>query len=137
MLIDQDAVLRASEHVDDTMFYDERHRRIFRAMIAITERSEVVDPVTLGDELNRRGGFQLAPLNHRIAGFTRLGVLGRHFRLELGNGFAQVQQDALHIAYDRDVGYTILAYLGGVDVDVDHTGMRRKGSEATGNAIVD
>jgi replicative DNA helicase len=37
------------------MFYDERHRRIFRAMIAISQRSEVVDPVTLGNELNRRG----------------------------------------------------------------------------------
>ena len=29
MLIDQEAVLRAIEHVDDTMFYAERHRRIF------------------------------------------------------------------------------------------------------------
>ena len=36
MLIDQDAVLRAVEFVDDTMFYAERHRRIFRAMVAIT-----------------------------------------------------------------------------------------------------
>ena len=34
MLMDTDAILRAGEHVDDTMFYDERHRRIFRAMIA-------------------------------------------------------------------------------------------------------
>jgi replicative DNA helicase len=55
MLMDTDAILRAGEHVDDTMFYDERHRRIFRAMIAISQRSEVVDPVTLGNELNRRG----------------------------------------------------------------------------------
>jgi replicative DNA helicase len=36
MLIDQEAVLRAIEHVDDTMFYAERHRRIFRAMVLIT-----------------------------------------------------------------------------------------------------
>ena len=28
--IDQDAVMRAAEHVDDTMFYREGHRRIFR-----------------------------------------------------------------------------------------------------------
>ena len=55
MLMDTDAILRAGEHVDDTMFYDERHRRIFRAMIAISQRSEVVDPVTLGNELARRG----------------------------------------------------------------------------------
>ncbi|HEV7705709.1 MAG TPA: replicative DNA helicase [Gemmatimonadaceae bacterium] len=55
MLMDTDAILRAGEHVDDTMFYDERHRRIFRAMVAISQRGEVVDPVTLGNELLRRG----------------------------------------------------------------------------------
>src|SRR5947209_17471127 len=58
MLIDQDAVLRAVEHVDDTMFYAERHRRIFRAMVAIAERSGVVDPLTLSDELGRRGELE-------------------------------------------------------------------------------
>jgi replicative DNA helicase len=30
MLLDQDAILRAGEHIDDTMFYQEGHRRIFR-----------------------------------------------------------------------------------------------------------
>jgi replicative DNA helicase len=55
MLIDQEAVLRAIEHVDDTMFYAERHRRIFRAMVLITERGGVVDPLTLSEELSRRG----------------------------------------------------------------------------------
>src|SRR5215203_5881458 len=55
MLLDQDAIMRASEHVDDTMFYREGHRRIFRSMLAITERGEVVDPLTLSEELSRRG----------------------------------------------------------------------------------
>ncbi len=55
MLMDQDAVLRATEHLDDTMFYAERHRRIFRSMVAIAERGAVVDPLTLADELARRG----------------------------------------------------------------------------------
>ena len=55
MLIDQDAVLRAAEHVNDAMFYAERHRRIFRAMMSITERGGVVDPLTLSEDLSRRG----------------------------------------------------------------------------------
>src|SRR3954470_7465742 len=55
MLMDQDAVLRATETVDDSMFYAERHRRIFRAMITIAERGGVVDPLTLSDELGRMG----------------------------------------------------------------------------------
>ncbi len=55
MLIDADALMRAAEHVDDTMFYREGHRRLFRAMYAITERGGVVDPLTAADELERRG----------------------------------------------------------------------------------
>jgi len=60
MLIDQEAVLRAIEHVDDTMFYAERHRRIFRSMVLITERGGVVDPLTLSEELSRRGELEAA-----------------------------------------------------------------------------
>jgi replicative DNA helicase len=55
MLMDADAVMRAAETLDDSMFYAERHRRIFRAMIALTETGSVVDPLTLADELARRG----------------------------------------------------------------------------------
>jgi replicative DNA helicase len=58
MLLDQDAILRAGEHVDDTMFYREGHRRIFRAMLSVSERGEVVDPLTLSDELSRRGELE-------------------------------------------------------------------------------
>ncbi|HEX7020917.1 MAG TPA: replicative DNA helicase [Gemmatimonadaceae bacterium] len=60
MLIDQDAIMRAIEHIDDTMFYREGHRRIYRAMIAITERGSVVDPLTLSEELSRRGELEAA-----------------------------------------------------------------------------
>ena len=60
MLLDADAVMRAVEHVDDTMFYREGHRRLFRAMYAITERGSVIDPLTLSDELERRGEIELA-----------------------------------------------------------------------------
>jgi len=55
MLLDQDAALRAVELVDDTVFYREGHRRLFRAMRALIERRSVIDPVTLNDELERRG----------------------------------------------------------------------------------
>ena len=60
MMIDTDAVMRASEIVDDTMFYREAHRRLFRAMLALTERRDVVDPLTLADELTRRGELEAA-----------------------------------------------------------------------------
>ncbi len=60
MLMDQDAIVRAAEIVDDSMFYAERHRRIFRSMVAITERGSVVDPLTLSEELSRKGELDAA-----------------------------------------------------------------------------
>ncbi|MBV6520903.1 MAG: Replicative DNA helicase [Gemmatimonadaceae bacterium] len=55
MLLDRDAIMRAAEFVEDSMFYREGHRRIFRAMLAINERGAVVDTLTLADELLLRG----------------------------------------------------------------------------------
>jgi replicative DNA helicase len=60
MLMDADAVMRAAETLDDSMFYAERHRRVFRAMVALTETGSVVDPLTLADELARRGELEAA-----------------------------------------------------------------------------
>jgi replicative DNA helicase len=55
MLLSPDAILRATEYVDDTMFYREGHRRLFRAILALSERGEVIDPLTLTEELQRQG----------------------------------------------------------------------------------
>jgi replicative DNA helicase len=60
MLLDQDAALRASELLDDSMFYREPHRRLFRAMAALTEQRTVIDHITLRDELMRRGELESA-----------------------------------------------------------------------------
>jgi replicative DNA helicase len=67
MLMEQDAILRAAEHVDDTMFYREANRRIFRAMVAISERGDVVDPLTLAEELSRRGELEASGGKEYIA----------------------------------------------------------------------
>jgi replicative DNA helicase len=53
MLIDGDAVAKALEFVDDTMFYREANRRVFRAMARLFQRGQVVDPVTLGEDLSK------------------------------------------------------------------------------------
>src|SRR5690606_19946003 len=58
MLIDGDAVAKAVEIVDDGMFYREANRRIFRAMARLFERGQVVDPVTLSEELNKTGELE-------------------------------------------------------------------------------
>ncbi len=53
MLIDADAVAKAVEVVDDGMFYREGHRRIFRAMARLFQHGNVVDPVTVSEELKK------------------------------------------------------------------------------------
>lgn len=53
MLIDGDAVAKAIEIVDDTMFYREANRRIFRSMTRLFTHGQVVDPVTLREELQK------------------------------------------------------------------------------------
>ncbi|MGI9043318.1 MAG: replicative DNA helicase [Gemmatimonadaceae bacterium] len=58
MLMDGDALLRAIEYVNDTMFYRETNRRIFRAMLSLQDRGDVVDPLTLSEELSRTGDLQ-------------------------------------------------------------------------------
>lgn len=53
MLMDPDAVVIAREIVDDRMFYQGRHQQIFRAMLALMDRGDVIDPITLSEELAR------------------------------------------------------------------------------------
>jgi replicative DNA helicase len=60
MLLDADAVLKAVELLDDAAFYKEAHRRLFRAMVRLAERGDVVDPLTLRDDLERSGDLEAA-----------------------------------------------------------------------------
>ncbi|MGA9836660.1 MAG: replicative DNA helicase [Gemmatimonadaceae bacterium] len=60
MLMDQDAIERTGEILNDSMFYVERNRRVFRAITAISQQGTVVDPLTLAEELNRRGELDAA-----------------------------------------------------------------------------
>jgi len=60
MLIDADAVAKAVELVDDSMFYREGNRRLFRAMRRLFERGEAIDPVTLTEELRNSGELESA-----------------------------------------------------------------------------
>jgi replicative DNA helicase len=52
---DERALMRALELVDVSMFYRERNRRIFHALISLAERGITIDPITLCDELERMG----------------------------------------------------------------------------------
>ena len=55
ILINNTTFNQAAEVVDSIDFFRDAHRRIWEKMVALTDRSEPVDLVTLKDELTRSG----------------------------------------------------------------------------------
>ena len=60
MLIDRDAVSRAIEVLNETMFYREANRRLFRSMSRLYERGDVIDVITISDELKKTAELDAA-----------------------------------------------------------------------------
>ncbi|MFO8075337.1 MAG: replicative DNA helicase [Egibacteraceae bacterium] len=60
MLLSKDAIAEVNEVVHAEDFYRGAHRTIFEAVSDLYDRGEPVDPVTLGDELERRGTLESA-----------------------------------------------------------------------------
>ena len=60
MLIDGEAAARVIDFIDDSMFYREAHRRLFRSMARLFERGAVIDPVTVSEELSKGGEIENA-----------------------------------------------------------------------------
>ena len=58
MLIDQRAVGRAIEILDEGCFYHNPHARIFSAIISLYDRSEAIDQLTVSEELKKRGELE-------------------------------------------------------------------------------
>ena len=54
MLLSRDAIASAIQNLDEHAFYREAHRKIWRAILELFDRSEAVDMVTLVEALNRR-----------------------------------------------------------------------------------
>lgn len=69
MLLEEAAILQALEGLDETMFYREAHRRVFRAIVDVHQRGDLVDPISVGEALERVGALQSA------GGREYLGVL--------------------------------------------------------------
>lgn len=58
ILIDNDAINRVLEMLEPDEFYREAHRKIFTAMLELSERREPCDLITLTDTLKRRGDLE-------------------------------------------------------------------------------
>lgn len=69
MLQDRDAVARSVEILDASMFYQESHRLLYRALVRLFERGEAIDPILLADELQKTGDAE------RVGGYDYIGYL--------------------------------------------------------------
>ncbi len=69
MIIEKDAVYIAAELLAERDFYRTAHQKIFEAIIALSEKGEPVDLVTLSDELQRRRCLD------EVGGISYLGTL--------------------------------------------------------------
>ena len=54
MLLEEEALVTSVELLDSDAFYNDTHRKIFTAMVALYKRNVAVDLVTLTDELTKR-----------------------------------------------------------------------------------
>ena len=57
VLIDNEQFDRAAELIDSPDFYRHAHQQIFDKMVSLSDRDEVIDLVTLKEELNRAGNL--------------------------------------------------------------------------------
>ena len=58
MLIDADAIVHAIEILDETMFFREANRRLYRAMVRLWEAGGAIEPVTLAEALRNAGDYE-------------------------------------------------------------------------------
>src|SRR5687767_15086306 len=87
MLIERDAVEKAVDALDERDFYQDAHRKIFRAARDLFMRGDGIDLVTVGEELKRQklledvgGTAYLAELIHKVATAAHVDYYGKLVR---------------------------------------------------------
>lgn len=55
ILIDADAIVKIADSISEQDFYDQRHARIYEALLALYERRSPIDVLTLADQLKGTG----------------------------------------------------------------------------------
>jgi replicative DNA helicase len=58
MLLEKEAVNTAIEHLRPEDFYRDAHRRVFQAMVDLTDRGEPLDVITLVEALRQKKAWK-------------------------------------------------------------------------------
>ena len=73
MLLEQDAISIVVDILDETAFYREANRKIYSAIIALYDRNEPTDLITLSEELDKRQQLALVGGSFYLAGLVDSG----------------------------------------------------------------
>ncbi len=110
MLLDREAVSAAVEVLQAETFYRVAHQKIFAAVVALYERNETADLITLGEELRKRGDLDAiggpAALSQILEHATSATNLEQHLNLvrakallrDLIKAAGEIQQEAFAAA---------------------------------------
>ena len=110
MMLEQRAIVRAVETLDESCFYHAPHSRIFAAMIELFERGTAVDQLTLTEELKRRGQLDdvggvvyLAKLGSEVATTANIDFHARIvLEKALGRKLIETSSEVIERAYAAD-----------------------------------
>ena len=116
MMLEQRAIVRAVEVLDESCFYHAPHSRIFAAMIELFERGTAVDQLTLTEELKRRGQLDdvggvvyLAKLGSEVATAANIDFHARIvLEKALGRKLIETSSEVIERAYAADEDVQIL-----------------------------
>lgn len=59
MLLDKDSIISVAEFLEATDFYDERHKKIYEAMISLYEDRVPIDILTVSEKLKKKKDFKI------------------------------------------------------------------------------
>jgi len=106
LLLDAEAIGRAVESIDPKAFYRTAHQKIYEAIVALYERNEKPDLVTLSEELRKRGDLEAVggppALSQILEYATTTANLDHHIRIvhsksilrQLIRASTEIQQEA-------------------------------------------
>ncbi len=85
ILLDNALISQAIEILKPEDFYSPNYRRVFKAMIALFEKSERIDPILIGEEMKREGSVEsmggVATITNLTFGLPHFSDLGDYARL--------------------------------------------------------
>ena len=110
MMLEQRAIVRAIEILDESCFYHAPHSRIFTAMTELFEQGTAVDQLTLTEELKRRGQLDdvggvvyLAKLGSEVATTANIDFHARIvLEKALGRKLIETSSEVIERAYAAD-----------------------------------